>query len=136
MPEADLDLFAQRRLPPRPNLEYLKNEAKRRLHVLRATAPGAKLAEVQHHLAREYGFSNWRDLKANVERAGALPVSPDWIGVLPGDSRIAMHIRLDDGATVVAIDMPGYGFFGRAADDVVLEGGRLAFTLLAPLIAG
>ena len=143
MPEANLDLFAQRRLPPRPNLEYLKNEAKRRLHALRATQPGAKLAEVQHQLAREYGFSNWRDLKANVERVSGLPGSPeeragmgDWIGLLPGDSRLAMHIRLEDGAPAVAIDMPGYGFFGMAADDVVFEDGRLAFSLLAPLIAG
>lgn len=141
--ETNLDLFAQRRLPPRPNLEYLKNEAKRRLHGQRETQPDARLADVQHHLAREYGFANWRDLKANVERLGALPGSRDeragmgdWIAVLPGDSRIAMHIRLEDGAPAVAIDMPGFGFFGMAADDVALEDGRLAFTLLAPLIAG
>ncbi len=143
MPETNLDLFAQRRLPARPNLEYLKNEAKRRLHAQRATQPAAKLAEVQHQVAREYGFANWRDLKVNVERIGALPGSAeeragmgDWIAVLPGDSRVALHIRLEDGAPVVALDMPGFGFFGMAADDVALEDGRLAFTLLAPLIAG
>jgi hypothetical protein len=140
MPQASLDFGPPRHLPPRPSLEHLKNEAKRRL---RADKSSAKLAQVQHQLAREYGFSNWRDLKANVERLGALPGSPDqragigdWIAVLPGDSRIAMHIRLDDGAPAVAIDMPGYGFFGMAADDVVFDDGRLAFTLLAPLIAG
>ena len=67
MPETNLDLFAQRRLPARPNLEYLKNEAKRRLHAQRATQPAAKLAEVQHQVAREYGFANWRDGFRSVE---------------------------------------------------------------------
>src|SRR5438309_12037572 len=45
-----------RRLPPKPSLEHLKNEAKQRLDQLRARAPTAKLAEAQHQLAREYGF--------------------------------------------------------------------------------
>jgi hypothetical protein len=54
-------------LPANPDLEHLKNEAKERLALLRATAPGAQLAEAQFQLARDYGFPSWRALKDKVE---------------------------------------------------------------------
>lgn len=54
-------------LPPRPSLEWLRKHAKRRLAELRRTRPGARLADVQLALAREYGFSSWRKLRAHVE---------------------------------------------------------------------
>ena len=57
-----------RTLPARPSLEHLKNEAKQRLKALRREKPKAKLAAVQLVLAREYGFSSWRQLKAHVDR--------------------------------------------------------------------
>jgi hypothetical protein len=143
MPEANLDLFAQRRLPPRPNLEYLKNEAKRRLQALRLTAPAARLADAQHRLAREYGFANWRELKASVDRvacislpANTVATENDWIGELPGNNRVAMHIRPDGDGFAITMDTPDFGFFGMTADDVIVEERRLSFTLLAPLVMG
>jgi hypothetical protein len=143
MAEPHLDLFSRRRLPPRPNLEYLRNEAKRRLHAQRATQPGAKLADAQHQLAREYGFANWRELKANVDRmagmagpANTVATEGDWIGALPGDNRVAMHIRPDGDGFAVTMDTPDFGFFGMTADDVTVEEHRLSFTLLAPLAMG
>jgi ankyrin repeat protein len=51
-----------RQLPEKPNLEYLKKEAKE----LRAVRQG-KLADAQHALANEYGFASWAKLKAHVE---------------------------------------------------------------------
>ena len=51
-----------RQLPEKPNLEYLKKEAKE----LRAVRQG-KLADAQHALANEYGFANWAKMKAHVE---------------------------------------------------------------------
>lgn len=57
-----------RALPAQPNLEHLKNEAKQRLRSLREANPTAKLADAQFQLAREYGFTSWRQLKAEVER--------------------------------------------------------------------
>ena len=82
-----------RHLPSRPNLRHLKNEAKQ-LHKaldrgdanmaarLAASLPrlsGAtpaqiqaaevSLQEVQHVLAKEYGFANWSELAAEVEPA-------------------------------------------------------------------
>ncbi|HEX3888973.1 MAG TPA: DUF3471 domain-containing protein [Phenylobacterium sp.] len=135
MPEAHLDLFSQRHLPPRPSLEHLKNEAKRRLHALRAAAPDARLADVQHRLAREYGFANWRDLKASVDRTCHSP-SSDWIGLLPGNNHVALHIRPQDSGFAVTMDTPDFGFFDMPAENVSLDEERLSFTLLAPLPVG
>ena len=54
-------------LPERPNLDHLKKQAKHRLIKLRQRAPGARLADAQHALARKYGFQSWAALKAHVE---------------------------------------------------------------------
>jgi len=56
-----------RNLPDRPNLEFLKKEAKDRLDQLRRTDPSAQLADAQHALSGEYGFASWPKLKAHVE---------------------------------------------------------------------
>lgn len=56
-------------LPPNPNLQQLKNQAKDVLKASRKGDPeaeGVTLQEAQHALAMEYGFRNWSDLKANV----------------------------------------------------------------------
>ncbi len=58
-----------RQLPEKPNLEYLRKQAKERLRHM----PGGKLAEAQHKLANEYGFATWAKLKSHVE---ALELSP------------------------------------------------------------
>jgi ankyrin repeat protein len=54
-------------LPSRPNLEWLRKTAQQQLKERRASALDLKLAEVQLELARHYGFSSWRALKAHVE---------------------------------------------------------------------
>jgi ankyrin repeat protein len=54
-------------LPDAPNLEWLRKQAKRRLGELRQANPAAKLADSQFDLAKQYGFSSWRALKAHVE---------------------------------------------------------------------
>ena len=58
-----------RTLPEKPNLEYLKKDAK----ALLRTMPGAKLADAQHALAQEYGFASWAKLKAHVESLTLTP---------------------------------------------------------------
>jgi ankyrin repeat protein len=55
-------------LPDRPSLEYLKKVAKERLRLLRASDPGARLAQAQLAIAREYGFPSWRALKTEIDR--------------------------------------------------------------------
>jgi ankyrin repeat protein len=55
-------------LPDRASLDYLKKLAKERLRDLRATDPSAQLSKAQLDVARHYGFSSWRALKAEVDR--------------------------------------------------------------------
>ena len=54
-----------RELPESPNLDHLKKQAKVLLRELQLLYPGAKLAQAQHLVAREYGFASWAELKAH-----------------------------------------------------------------------
>jgi len=55
------------KLSDNPNLEWLRKQAKRRLHELRTQFPQAQLAHAQFDLAKDFGFTSWRDLKAHVD---------------------------------------------------------------------
>lgn len=54
-------------LPDAPDLDWLRKQAKRRLQELRRTNDLSKLSDAQLDLAREYGFSSWRALKAHID---------------------------------------------------------------------
>jgi ankyrin repeat protein len=54
-------------LPSNPSLEWLRKQAKTRLAELRHTNANAKLADAQFDLAKQYGFSSWRALKAHID---------------------------------------------------------------------
>jgi ankyrin repeat protein len=54
-------------LPDNPSLEWLRKQAKTRLGELRQIRTDAKLAEAQFDLAKQYGFANWRALKAHID---------------------------------------------------------------------
>jgi hypothetical protein len=56
-------------LPDARDLDWLRKQAKRRLQGLREQDPGAKLADAQFEVARQYGFTSWRALKAHVDSA-------------------------------------------------------------------
>jgi ankyrin repeat protein len=49
------------------NLEWLRKQAKHRLKELREANPSAQLADAQFDLAKGYGFSSWRALKAHID---------------------------------------------------------------------
>ena len=51
----------------KPNLEWLRKQAKRQLDELRKTDPLAKLADAQLAIARQNGFPSWRALKAHID---------------------------------------------------------------------
>ncbi len=72
-------------LPDRPSLEYLKKLAKERLRELRRTNPDARLTAAQLAIARDYGFPNWRALKAEVERRRAPLVAAFFAACATGD---------------------------------------------------
>ena len=54
-------------LPPRANLEHLRNEAKQRLATTRYEDPQARLADAQLAVARDYGFPRWQRLKTTLD---------------------------------------------------------------------
>ena len=58
-------------LPPRPSIEQLRKQAKERLD----TMPGAKLADAQFALARDYGFDSWPRLVHHVTAIAAPEVA-------------------------------------------------------------
>jgi hypothetical protein len=70
-----------RHLPEKPNLEYLKKQAKELLRTMRQ----GKLADAQHTLANEYGFTTWAKLKSHVEALGFSPAEALKAAVCDGD---------------------------------------------------
>jgi hypothetical protein len=52
----------------------LRKQAKARLAAMKAKVPSARLADAQLILAREYGFSNWAALQAEVARRASGPL--------------------------------------------------------------
>jgi ankyrin repeat protein len=77
-------------LPARANLFWLRKTAKQQLQTLRAQGHNAKLAAVQFALARQYGFSNWRSLKAHIDqlRQGGSAATPEL-----ADEEVAKFLR-------------------------------------------
>jgi hypothetical protein len=59
---------ARRQLPPVPNPDNLRKQAKMRLSALRMRQSSVRLGEAQHLLAREYGFPTWAAMLAEVTR--------------------------------------------------------------------
>ena len=66
-----------RALPARPNIEWLRKTAKQSLAALRVRDPQARLADAQRALARDYGFSSWRALKAHIDSRRGVPAFDD-----------------------------------------------------------
>lgn len=60
-------------LPVRPDHNWYKKAAKKRLDQLREHHPDAKLADAQLALAREHGFASWRKLKDRIDQLTDLP---------------------------------------------------------------
>ena len=54
-------------LPDKPDIDWLRKQAKRRLEELRQANPTAQLADAQFDISRQYGFSSWRALKAHID---------------------------------------------------------------------
>jgi ankyrin repeat protein len=121
-----------RELPQKPSLEFLKKQAK---ELLRNTQQG-KLADAQHALANEYGFSTWAKLKSHVESLGMTPAEALKAAVCDSDaSRVRELLRKHPELGAKMDDpLPNYGFgqqalfaavqrSDRATIDVLLEAG-------------
>jgi SAM-dependent methyltransferase len=110
-------------LPVRPDLDHLRDEAKRLLRRLRAgdrdalarvdaQGPGlpVALSTAQLVIAREYGFASWAQMKTLVTKMSSGGVRYDTIGLgyatyRRSDPRIAraVHDALGDARTVVNV---------------------------------
>jgi hypothetical protein len=121
-----------RQLPQKPNLEYLKKQAKELLRGMR----NGKLADAQSALANEYGFATWAKLKSHVEDLGLSPAEALKVAVCDSnalrvrellDRHPELRAKIDD-------PLPNYGFgqqalfaavqrSDRATIDVLLEAG-------------
>lgn len=83
-----------RELPSKPNLEFLKKEAKELLPHLLAENPAAKLSDAQYQLARDYGFVSWPRLKQHVEEMAR---------VLTPAEMLTSAVRASDSARVARV---------------------------------
>lgn len=87
-------------LPTRANLDWLRKTAKQRLRDMRSQLPDAKLAQAQLDIARQYGFSSWRRLKAHVERSThADPAAP----ALLSDEAVAAFLHAVGGGQLAEV---------------------------------
>ena len=121
-----------RQLPEKPNLEYLKKQAKELLRTMRQ----GKLADAQHTLANEYGFATWAKLKSHVESLGLSPAEALKAAVCDRDAARVREVldrypelraRIDDPLPDYAFGQPA--LFAavqrsdRATIDVLLRAG-------------
>jgi hypothetical protein len=117
-----------RQLPEKPNLEYLKKEAKELLRGM----PQAKLADAQHQLAKEYGFATWAKLKLHVEALSQTPAEALKAAVCASDAaRVqALLDRHPELRATVDDPMPGYGFGQHALFAAVQRSDRNTIDVL------
>jgi len=117
-----------RQLPEKPNLGYLKKQAKALLRSMRQ----GKLADAQHTLAKEYGFASWAKLKSHVEALGLTPAEALKTAVSDNDAPRVREIldrypelraRIDD-------PLPNYGFGQHALFAAVQRSNRSAIDVL------
>src|ERR1700678_4294519 len=117
-----------RQLPEKPNLQYLRKQAK---ELLRSRQQG-KLADAQLALSREYGFHNWAELKAHVEALTLSPGESLKAAVCDNDAARVRDIlkrhpelraRLDD-------PLPDYGFGQQALFAAVQRSDRPTIDVL------
>jgi hypothetical protein len=117
-----------RELPHKPNLEYLKKEAKE----LRRGMPHLKLADAQHSLAKEYGFPNWAKLKAHVEALLLTPAQALTAAVRASDAARVRDLLARYPELRARIDAPleSYGEGQHAMFAAVQRGDRATIDVL------
>ncbi|HXF27251.1 MAG TPA: ankyrin repeat domain-containing protein [Bryobacteraceae bacterium] len=117
-----------RQLPEKPNLEYLKKQAKELLRTMRQ----GKLADAQHTLANEYGFATWAKLKSHVEALKLSPAEALKAAVCDSDAARVREVlqrypelraRIDD-------PLPDYGFGQQALFAAVQRSDRATIDVL------
>jgi hypothetical protein len=117
-----------RQLPEKPNLEYLKKQAKELLRGMRH----GKLADAQHTLANEYGFATWAKLKSHVEALGLSPAEALKKAVCDCDAARVRQVLQRHPELRARIDdpLPNYGFGQHALFAAVQRSDRATIDVL------
>jgi len=117
-----------RSLPEKPNLEYLKKQAKELLKGM----PNAKLADAQHALANEYGFAAWAKLKAHIEAKALSPAEALKAAVCESNAARVLDILEKHPELRSKIDdpLPNYGFGQHALFAAVQRSDRATIDVL------
>jgi ankyrin repeat protein len=103
--------MSKSQLPKRASLEYLRKLAKDRLRELHRREPRAKLAAVLLEVAREYGFSSWRALKAELEQRQAHNINLFFDACANGDLH-SLRTLLENDASLVRASRPNSRYQG------------------------
>src|ERR1035441_998319 len=117
-----------RHLPEKPNLEYLKKEAKELLRTMRQ----GKLADAQHALAAEYGFATWAKLKSHVEALARTPAEALTAAIRDSDATRVQGLLEGHPELRAKIDdpLPNYGFGQHALFAAVQRSDRATIDVL------
>lgn len=128
-----------RDLPPRPNLEFLKKQAKELLRDMQQSTPDGKLADAQHALARDYGFASWPALHAHVaavtSAAATHPLAGRWrwtaLPSTPDSSEpyrsVTLQFEVDhDAVTICDVTVDTQGQEHRNENTVLADGSEYA----------
>jgi ankyrin repeat protein len=120
--------YMSRQLPQKPNLEYLKKQAKELLRSM----PGARLADAQHTLANEYGFPTWAKLKSHVEALGFTPAEALKAAVCESDALRVRRVleRHPELRTTIDDPLPSYDFGQHALFAAVQRSDRATVDVL------
>jgi ankyrin repeat protein len=117
-----------RELPEKPNLEFLKKQAK---ELLRSRQQG-KLADAQLALSKEYGFHTWADLKAHVQALTLSPAEALKAAVCDMDAARVREVLKQYPELRTSIDdpLPDYGFGQQALYAAVQRSDRATIDVL------
>ncbi|HZZ39482.1 MAG TPA: ankyrin repeat domain-containing protein [Acidobacteriaceae bacterium] len=117
-----------RQLPEKPNLVYLKKQAK---ELLRSMQQG-KLADAQLALARDYGFASWAKLKTHVEALGLSPAEALTAAVRDSDAARVRRVLREHPELRAHIDdpLPCCGFGQQALFAAVQRSDRATIDVL------
>jgi hypothetical protein len=117
-----------RELPSKPNLEYLRKQAKS----LQRSVPGRKLADAQQLVANDYGFASWAKLKSFVLQQQLSPAEALKLAVCDSNAQAVEDVlnRYAELRAIIDEPLPGYGFGQHALFAAVQRSDRAAIDIL------
>jgi ankyrin repeat protein len=132
--------MSSRELPAHPNLEHLKNQARKllrqsleadasaiaRFAAFGVTSAKPKLADALHVIAREHGFYSWPAIKLHLDAASADPVEALISAIKANDASLVRDVLTRHRSLRMQIDKPlaDYAFGAPAVLAAVYKNNR------------